>query len=58
MTKNNEDYTLYQRCKYCGQILTDDEIWDNGGLCDYCFNEVNTWRETPFGGYNEEQIQG
>jgi len=56
MTTKTEEYFLYQRCKNCGQILTEDEIWDNGGLCDYCFNEVNTWRETPFGGYNEKQI--
>ena len=44
-----EEYQLYERCKKCGQILTDLEIDDNDGFCDFCFNDVNTWIEFPVG---------
>lgn len=44
-----EEYSLYIRCKRCGQILTDLEIEDNNVLCNFCFDDINTWREIPFG---------
>lgn len=49
-----EEYSLYKRCKICGQILTDFEIDDNRGLCDFCFNDMATWIEYPFGEYEDE----
>ena len=44
-----EEYQLYNRCRKCGQILNDYEIEDNNGLCDFCYNDVNTWKEFPVG---------
>ena len=44
-----EDYQLYKRCKICGEIIGEEILDDNDGLCDYCFIENNTWREMPFG---------
>ena len=32
-----DERDLYDRCKSCGQILTDLEIDDNDGYCDFCF---------------------
>ena len=48
MTETDE-YMIYRRCKVCGQILTDFEIEDNDGLCDYCKNENMAWIICPFG---------
>jgi len=44
-----EDYELYIRCKVCGQILTDWEIDNNNELCNFCYDDVNCWREFPVG---------
>lgn len=41
---------IYKRCRCCGQVLNQFEIEDNGELCDYCFNDMDTWKQFPFGG--------
>ena len=37
----NLEYQLYHRCKNCGQVLTDLEIDDNDGYCDFCYTQNN-----------------
>jgi hypothetical protein len=31
----------YYKCKDCGCRISEEEYEDNGGYCDYCFNERN-----------------
>ena len=44
-----DEYEMYIRCRKCGQVLSDEEIDDNDGFCDFCYNDVNTWKEFPVG---------
>ena len=44
-----ENYSMYQRCLKCGQVLTDLEIEDNECYCDTCYEEINSWYEYPVG---------
>lgn len=44
-----EEYQVYARCRQCGQILIDWEINNNGGYCNFCYDDVNTWIEFPVG---------
>jgi len=44
-----EEYSMYKRCRVCGQVLTDFEIDNNTSLCDFCCDDVNAWKEFPVG---------
>jgi hypothetical protein len=41
----SENEELYNRCKLCGQILTDIEIEDNEELCDFCYTQGRGYAE-------------
>jgi len=44
-----EEYSMYNRCRSCGQIISDMELEDNEGLCNYCMTQELIWKEYPFG---------